>query len=178
MSEPIAGSSAEGSLSASARGEIVLLDPALDGAAAAILAGATGEGTAEAGALILTSARRDETTDIYGLALDGELIAVYALARRGQVVELLLLAVAEGRRHEEYGTRCLHDALRRAGKRPLVVETDDDAIGFYKGAGFKVVGQRRHPSGVTRTRLGWHAPRIQPTPGATRVPSIRKRDVQ
>lgn len=154
---------------------IAVLDPKRDEAAAAILASATGEGTSAAGALRIAAARGDVTTDLYGLDVNGELVAVYALAKRGQAVELSVLAVAEGRQRRGYGTRCLHDALRRAGKRPLVVETDDDGLDFYKANGFKIVGKRRHPSGVTRTRLGWHAPRAQPNSGAPSAPLILKR---
>lgn len=178
MPDPMLLPSATVSRCASTEGEIAVLDPKLDTTAAAILASCTGEGTLQAGEEELAAARGDAVSELYGLSLGDELIGVYALTTRAQAVELSLLAVAERRRRQGHGTRCLHDALRRAGKRPLVVETDDDAVDFYKAVGFKLVGKRRHSSGVMRTRLGWHAPRVQPNPGGTPAPLILNRERQ
>jgi len=135
------------------------LVPEWDEAATAILAACTAEGTAEAGRAALAAARTDPKTMLYGLVDGGELVAVYGLRKSGLSLEVTLLAVAEGRRRRGFGRACLQDALRRAGKRPLVAEMDDDALGFYRAVGFKLVGRRRHPSGTVRYRLGWHAPR-------------------
>ena len=140
------------------------LDPARRDEAAAILAAATGAGTPEAGETVLTEAAIDPDRRAYGLTVDGRLVAVYVTRKAGLAMEVTHLAVAEGARRRGYGRACLVDALRRAGKRPLVVETDDEGLGFYKACGFKLVGKRRHPSGTIRYRLGWHAPRPRTTP--------------
>ncbi len=144
------------------RRQIGPLDPSQDDEAAAILAAATWEGTGSAGAAALAAARHDHDTVVRGATVDGELVAVYALRLAGASAELALLAVAPPHRRHGHGRACLTDALRRAGRRPLVVETDDDALAFYTAAGFKLIGKRRHPSGTVRYRLGWHAPRPAP----------------
>ena len=130
----------------------------LDEAAAAILAAAIGEGTVERARTMVTASRQDADCDLYGLTVDGELAAVYVLHKVTLMNEITYLAVAERFRRQGHGRACLYDALLRSGRRPLVVETDDDAVGFYKRCGFKLVGKRKHPSGAVRYRLGWHAP--------------------
>ncbi|CAA9537045.1 MAG: hypothetical protein AVDCRST_MAG49-419 [uncultured Thermomicrobiales bacterium] len=130
-----------------------------DEAAAAILAAATGAGTVEEGRRRLAAARTDDGSAVYGLTSGGDLVAVYILTKVHLAMELSAVAVAEGHRRRGHGRAALEDALRRSGNRPLVAETDDDGVGFYRACGFKLVGKRRGPGGVTRYRLGWHAPR-------------------
>lgn len=142
----------------SARVVIRALDPALDEEAAAILAAATGAGTVQRGREVLAGLRGEEAVALYGLFAGDALVAVFSLRRDAMANEITHLAVKDGERHKGYGRACLQDALRRSGKRPLVVETDEDAVGFYKTCGFKVIGRRKHPSGTLRYRLGWHAP--------------------
>ena len=134
------------------------LDPSRDAEAAALLAACTPHGTVEAGRELLAAARAETDTSLYGLFAGDDLAAVYALRKTGLSLELSLLVVAEPLRRRGHGRACLADALRRAGKRPLVVETDEATLGFYRAAGFKLVGKRRDPSGSVRYRFGWHAP--------------------
>lgn len=138
------------------------ISAAQDEAAAAILAAATGEGTVRRGRERLAEARADEESAAYGLTVGGELVAAYVLRRAHLSMELAAVAVAEGHRGRGYGRAALADALRRSGNRPLVAETDDEGLGFYKACGFKLVGRRTGPGGTPRYRLGWHAPRRQP----------------
>ena len=135
------------------------LDPLLDREAGPLLAPCTSEGTAEAGRAALALAREDPDTTVYAHVHDGKPLAVYTLRKAGLSLEVTLLGVDPAHRRQGLGRACLQDALRRAGKRPLVVETDAAALAFYTAVGFKLVGKRRHPSGTTRFRLGWHAPR-------------------
>ena len=137
------------------------LDLARDEEAAVILAAATGAGTIDAGRSAVAEVRGGGG-EVYGLVAGGELVAVYATRQDGMAVEVAYLAVAEGQRRKGYGRVCLQDALRRAGRRPLVAETDDAGLGFYTACGFKLVGKRRHPDGGVRYRLGWHAPTARP----------------
>jgi ribosomal protein S18 acetylase RimI-like enzyme len=143
------------------------LDPAFDNAAAAILAASTYEGTPERGRTVVEEARSDPKSELYGLFVDGELAGAYVLRKATMMNEISNLAIAPEHRRRGHGRMCLFDALLRSGKRPLVVETDDDALGFYRAVGFKMVGKRKHPSGATRYRLGWHAPlpKADGTPG-------------
>lgn len=139
--------------------EIRPLAPAEDEGAGEIAAAATGDGTAERGLAALREVRAaDERNAVYGLFAHGDLVAVYGLRRDGMANEIGPIAVKAGERRKGYGRACLQDALRRSGRRPLVVETDEDGLAFYKACGFKLVGKRKQPSGAVRYRLGWHAP--------------------
>lgn len=139
-------------------------DLATAGAAAAILAASTGEGTLAAGHEQLKAAQIDAAASMYGLTIEGDLVAVYTLRQVHLAMEVTSLAVAPEHRRRGYGKRALADALRRAGRLPLVAETGDDALGFYKRCGFKPVGRRKLPNGVVRYRLGAHAPRPDQPP--------------
>ncbi len=141
-------------------------DQATEATAAAILTAATGEGTIAAGHERMEAAQSDPDTTVYGLTVDEKLVAVYALKRVHLAMEITDLAVAPDHQRRGYGRRALADALRRAGRLPLVAETDEDALGFYKACGFKPVGRRKLPNGVVRYRLGAHGPRPdqRPTP--------------
>ena len=151
-----------GSLTPALGGAVRALDPSRDAAAAAILAGCTFEGTDEAGRALLAAARADADSEVYGLSVDDELVAVIILKKIPLSMEVTALAVAPAHRRRGHGRACLSAALRRAGRRPLVVETDDAGLPFYKACGFKLVGRRKGPGGMPRYRLGWHAPTLRP----------------
>lgn len=130
-----------------------------DNAAAAILAAATGENTAEAAQQVIDRARSGGNDRVIGGWLGDQLIGSYTIERDGMANQVTLIAVEADSRRKGFGKTMLMDALRRSGRRPLTAETDDEALGFYKKCGFKMVGRRKHPSGVFRYRVGWHAPR-------------------
>ncbi len=134
-----------------------------DATAATILADATGEGTVEAAQIRIEQARAGGADRVIGGWLNDNLIAAYTLERDGMANQIVVIAVAPEFRLQGFGRMMLLDALRRSGRRPLTAETDDDALGFYKACGFKMVGRRKHPSGVFRYRVGWHAPRTGAT---------------
>jgi ribosomal protein S18 acetylase RimI-like enzyme len=138
------------------------LDPALDGEAAAILAAAVGSGGADEAAAKIAQARADKDAQLLGLLVDGRLAGAYILRKVGMANEMALLAIEERHRRQGLGRMCAMDALLRSGRRPLTVETDQDGFNFYKAIGFKIVGKRKNADGVTRFRLGWHAPRPNP----------------
>lgn len=138
------------------------LDPAFDDDAAAVLAACTPEGTIDAGRAIVRAAREDANCSLFGLFVDGRLAGAYVLRKAKLMNEIPYLAVAPGDRRKGHGRMCLHDALFRSGKRPLVVETGEDALPFYKAVGFKMVGKRKGADGSPRYRMGWHAPLPKP----------------
>jgi len=147
--------------------EIHPLPASRDAEAATILAAATGAGTPEAAQAVLDELRAGGDDRVLGGTLRGELVGVYGLRRDGMANEVAIIAVAEGHRRRGIGRLLLQDALRRSGKRPLVAETDDEGLAFYKACGFKLVGRRKHPSGTFRYRVGWHAPGLRFKGGST-----------
>jgi ribosomal protein S18 acetylase RimI-like enzyme len=136
-----------------------------DPEAATILADATGEGTADAGQAAIDAARAGGENRVFAGLLNGDLVGVYTLKRDGMANEVAHIAVARDHRRRGIGRALLQDALRRSGRRPLVAETDEEGLGFYKACGFKMVGRRKQPDGAFRYRIGWHAPGVR-TKGA------------
>ena len=129
-----------------------------DGELAAILADATFEGTAGAAQQRIGAARSEAADRVFGGLLDGELVGGYTLRRDGMANIIDIIAVEKDHRRRGIGRTLLLDGLRRSGRRPLVAETDEETLGFYKACGFKMVGRRKQPSGAFRYRVGWHAP--------------------
>ncbi len=141
--------------------EIRAVSPSERANAATILSPATGEGTAFAAAAKIEELLSSDKAALYGGFIRHELVAVYGIRRDGMSNEVPIIAVREDHRRRGIGRTLLQDALRRSGKRPLVVETDDEGLPFYKACGFKLFGKRPHPSGTVRYRLGWHAPGLR-----------------
>lgn len=138
-----------------------------DAEAAAILADSTGEGTPEAARRSIDEVRAEAPDRVFGGLMRGQLVAVYTLRRDGMANLIGNIAVAADHRRRGIGRTMLQDALRRSGRRPLVAETDEEGLGFYKACGFKMVGRRKSPEGTVRYRIGWHAPGLRFKGGST-----------
>lgn len=138
-----------------------------DPEAAALLADATGEGTPEAAQSAIDDARAGGDNRVFAGLLNGELVGAYTLKRDGMANQIGVIAVAEPHRRRGIGRALLQDALRRSGRRPLVAESDEEGLPFYKACGFKMVGRRKQPNGVFRYRIGWHAPGLKFKGGST-----------
>ena len=136
------------------------LPPELDTVAADLLADCPSLGSTEAAARAITALRADADGEIYGWVDGDALIAVYGLRKAGPSYELPWLAVAPAWRGQRYGRSGLVDALRRCGRKPMTLETDESGKGWYESIGFRTVGRRPSQSGGFRYRLGWYAPRL------------------
>lgn len=139
--------------------ELKPLAPNDDDRAATILASATGANTADAARKVMDRAREGGNDRVIGGWLNDELIGAYTIERDGMANQVTIIAVDADHRRKGFGKTMLMDALRRSGRRPLTAETDEEALGFYKASGFKMVGRRKQPDGNFRYRVGWHAPR-------------------
>ena len=108
----------------------------------------------------------DDGHQVYALTLDEQTVGGYVMTNIGPANEILLLAIDPARRRHGYGRMCCMDALFRSGKRPVVLNSDEAAVGFAKAVGFKIVGKRRGADGGAMFRLGWHAPRPTADPSS------------
>lgn len=138
--------------------EIRPLPESHDADIAAILAAATGAGTVEAAKSAIADVRAEAPDRVFGGFLSGNLVGAYTLRRDGMANIIGHIAVEANHRRRGIGRTLLLDGLRRSGRRPLVAETDEEGLGFYKACGFKLVGRRKQPDGTFRYRVGWHAP--------------------
>jgi GNAT superfamily N-acetyltransferase len=133
------------------------LDPRHDEAVARDLV-AEIAGSEEEAQTLVAALRADPSVTIYGIVIDDAPVAVIAIRKASMANGVALLVVSPSHRGRGLAKRCLSDALRRSGRRPLTVEADEACTEFYKACGFKIVGRRPDPGGGFRYRLGWHAP--------------------
>jgi GNAT superfamily N-acetyltransferase len=124
-------------------------------------------GSTEEARKIVAALRADPSVTFYGIVKGDAPIAVIALRKASMANEVALLVVSPKHRGQGLAKRCLSDALRRSGRRPLSVEADEHCAEFYKDCGFKIIGRRPDPDGGFRYRLGWHAPRPRPADPST-----------
>jgi len=130
-------------------------------AAARILAACFGDDIGAARSQLELAVSEEDTT-LLAAWEDDEVVAVYLLEKVGFANEVTTIAVAPSFRRQGIGRMCLHDALLRSGKRPLVIGVDEGTLPFVKAVGFKMVGRLKQPDGSVRYRMGWHAPMPQP----------------
>lgn len=116
------------------------------------------------GAAMLAALRADENTEINGVTLNDQLIMLIVTRRIHLMNEVMALAVIPGFQGHGIGELALADAIRRAGKRPLVAEAPESMRPYFLKKGFKMVGKRKGSDGEIRYRLGAHAPRQKPAP--------------
>ncbi len=126
--------------------------------AAMILADATAERTQDAAGRAIDEITGTEGSAVFIAWLSGLPIAAYVLTPAQMSVEMPLIAVRPEMRRKGIGTIIARDAVRRAGHRPVVVETPEATMPFFTKVGFKKFGRRKGPGGELRWRLGWHTP--------------------
>lgn len=139
----------------------VPVDPAYDDQAAALLEEWARFHHYADGAAFLAELREDEQVELHGVTLDRELVVVIATRRAHLMNELLALTVLPSFRGHGIGELALVDTVRRADRRPLVVECPESMRPWFLKRGFKIVGRRIGAEGEPRYRLGAHAPRQQ-----------------
>jgi len=142
----------------------VPVPPEFDDQAAAMLADCASLHGYPDGGSMLAALRADESAEINGVTLNDQLVVLIVTRRVHLMNEVMALVVIPGFRGHGIGELALADAIQRAGKRPLVVESSEALRPYFLKRGFKMVGKRKGPDGELRYRLGAHAPRKQPEP--------------
>jgi GNAT superfamily N-acetyltransferase len=138
--------------------DVRLMQPDQRPLAAMILADATAEGTEDAASAALEALEAGEGNAIFIVYLAGLPIASFVLVPAQMSIEMPLIAVRPEMRRRGIGTIIARDAVRRAGHRPVVVETPEDVLPFFTAVGSKKFGRRKGPNGEIRYRVGWHTP--------------------
>lgn len=85
-------------------------------------------------------------------AVDGDVVGFAAYEKLPDRLELHYLSVSEDARGAGLGTRLIDALCRTAPSSPLVAETDDDAVGFYRALDFTVTDAPRDARWPDRRR--------------------------
>lgn len=151
--------------------EFLPLDPDREADAARLMVAALPDVSPEGAAGFFRVMAEDPGGAVHLASEEGRPVALYVLRKVGVTTELLMIAVdpaVDPARQLELAA--VRDAAIRVGKRPLTVETSEQALAWYKALGFKVVGKRPRPDGTVSYRLGWHGPKPgQAAPGGAGV---------
>ncbi|WP_051517308.1 GNAT family N-acetyltransferase [Deinococcus phoenicis] len=99
----------------------------------------------------LESYRSDPERRIFAWTLEGRPVSAAGLRPHGQEVEVLHLGTAPGQEGRGYARALLHALAEHLKAARVVAETDEDAVGFYRRAGFMVTPI---PSRWGRARFG------------------------
>ena len=126
--------------------------------AAMILADATPEKTEAAALRVIEQHEATEGSAIFIAYLSEMPVAAFILAPAQMSIEMPLIAVRPEIRGRGLGKILALDAVRRAGNRPVVAETPEEALPFFIAVGYKKFGRRKGPNGEPRWRVGWHTP--------------------
>lgn len=115
----------------------------------ALLAEAAGQGNDELQRIITEDLPRLETL---GIKRDGELLA-FAASRRSDAGNVLeYVAVSESVRGKGRGRALVRFIHGLNPSLPLIAETDDDAVGFYRRLGFSIEPAEADPRWPGRRR--------------------------
>lgn len=87
--------------------------------------------------------QEDDRLRFYGWAEDGRVLGICGFEVTASQVEIHLIAVDEDHHKQGIGGQMIA-ALKEAYRLPILAETDDDAVGFYRKIGFEAIGFQ-HP---------------------------------
>ena len=81
--------------------------------------------------------QNDFSISVYGYFSNEKIIGVISTQGTGKTVEIIGIAVDTKERHSGVGTKLI-DYVRDKAQKPIIAETDSDAVLFYKNCGFNI----------------------------------------
>lgn len=81
--------------------------------------------------------QNDSSVYVYGYFLNEEIVGVISLKENDKAVEIIGIAVDIKERHSGVGTKLI-DYVKDKIQKPIIAETDGDAVVFYKKYGFNI----------------------------------------
>ena len=93
--------------------------------------------TPESIARVIERCKKNDERKLWGITMGGKVSAVVEYYLRGDSIYIAQLAVSQGLRGQGIGRRIITELIKRY-QMPIELETDDDAIGFYRKCGFQV----------------------------------------
>lgn len=95
--------------------------------------------------------QKDSSVSVYGYFLNGKIIGVISTQETDKVVEIIGIAVDSKKRHSGIGTKLI-DYVKDKSPKPIIAETDNDAVMFYKKCGFDIEEKIVSKSNVSYSR--------------------------
>lgn len=87
---------------------------------------------------------------LFGCFVNGELAGIVGVVRQDEQVEIRHLAVQQKRRGKGIGKGMIAEISKAGGIKTLTAETDHEAVGFYRNAGFTIASLGEKYPGVER----------------------------
>ncbi len=81
--------------------------------------------------------QKDSSVSVYGYYLNEKIIGVISTQETEKTVEIIGIAVDTKERRSGIGTKLI-DYVRDKTQKPIIAETDSDAVLFYKNYGFNI----------------------------------------
>lgn len=87
---------------------------------------------------------------LFGCFVNGELAGIVGVVRQDEQVEIRHLAVQQKRRGKGIGKGMIAEISKAGGIKTIIAETDHEAVGFYRNAGFTIASLGEKYPGVER----------------------------
>lgn len=81
--------------------------------------------------------QKDSSVSVYGYFSNEKIIGVISTQETDKTVEIIGIAVHTKERHSGIGTKLI-DYVKDKSSKPIIAETDSDAVVFYKKYGFNI----------------------------------------
>lgn len=81
--------------------------------------------------------QNDSSVSVYGYFLNEKIIGVISTQETDKTVEIIGIAVDSKERHSGIGTKLI-DYVRDKSLKPIIAETDSEAVMFYEKYGFNI----------------------------------------
>lgn len=88
---------------------------------------------------------------VYGYFLNEKIIGVISTQETDKVIEIIGIAVDIKERHSGVGTNLI-DYVKNKTQKPIIVETDSEAVMFYKKYGFDIEEKIVSKSNISYSR--------------------------
>ena len=88
---------------------------------------------------------------VYGYFLNEKIIGIISTQETDKVIEIIGIAVDIKERHSGVGTNLI-DYVKDKTQKPIIAETDSDAVMFYKKYGFHIEEKNVSKSNISYSR--------------------------
>ena len=95
--------------------------------------------------------QNDSSISVYGYFLNEKIIGVISTQETDKTIEITGIAVETKERHSGIGTKLI-DYVKNNSVKPIIAETDSDAVMFYKKYGFNIEEKSISKNNVSYTR--------------------------